>query len=482
VTPPAELGGRLHPLAILVVLRRFVGTWILPLLVVALTWRGGLAIPGLALIVGAGLAYGVLTWLRFTYAVVGDRLEIRQGVFERKVRVVPVARIRGVDVSASALHRLLGLVRVEVEAASGGSSRAELTLAAVTRAEGEALRLKLLVRDPGHLDADVQAERSPRVLFHASPALLAAGGVTSGRYLLAPLAVVGVVFNLADDLPGSLGDRLISSAVDHAPQGSAGRLVLVGVVAVAAATLAALGSLLIDWNFTVHDEPDRLVATRGLVTHRAVTIERGRIRGVDVTDSPLRRVVGLVGAAVVAGGLGGGRGGRASVAPVIRRRDVVGLLRAIDPHVPDPSGVLVGHPRAALARRLLRAVVLPAAATAVAAALGYWWAASAFALLAGVGIVLGRDRYRQLGHRWDGTRLAVREGSLTRRWTALDPSAVVSYEVRRSPGQARAGLCTIVLHLGQGVGARRVLDVSDAQARALLERLATPLLAPLVAQ
>jgi putative membrane protein len=114
--------------------------------------------------------------------------------------------------------------------------------------------------------------------------------------------------------------------------------------------------------------------------------------------------------------------------------------------------------------------------------LGYWWVAACFALVAGVGVALGRDRYLQLGHRWDGRRLAVREGSLTRRWTALDPSAVVSYEVRRSPGQARAGLCTIVLHLGQGVGARRVLDVSDAQARALLERLATPLLEPLVAR
>ena len=116
----------MHPLAIILVLRRFVGAWILPLLVVALTWHGGLAIPGLALIVAAGLGYGVLTWLRFTYAVIGDRLEIRQGVLERKVKIVPIARIRGVEVSASALHRLLGLVRVEVEAASGGSGRAEL--------------------------------------------------------------------------------------------------------------------------------------------------------------------------------------------------------------------------------------------------------------------------------------------------------------------------------------------------------------------
>ena len=346
MTPPAELHGRLHPLAIVLVLRRFVGAWILPLLVVALTWHGGIAIPALVVVVGAGLAYGVLTWLRFTYAVVGDRLEIRQGVLERKLRVVPIVRIRGVDVSAPALHRLLGLVRVEVEAASGGSSSAELTLAAVTRAEGEALRLRLLERATAPLD--VGDEREARVLYRATPGLLAAGGITSGRYLLAPLAVAGVVFNLADDLPGSLGDRLISGAADRAPGGGAGLLVLVGVVACAAAALAVLGSLLIDWNFTVRDETDHLVAVRGLVTHRAVTIERTRIRGVDVTDSPLRRAVGLVGAAVVAGGLGGGRRGRASVAPVIRRHDAHGLLRAIDPLVPDPSGVLVAHPRAAL--------------------------------------------------------------------------------------------------------------------------------------
>jgi putative membrane protein len=77
--------------------------------------------------------------------------------------------------------------------------------------------------------------------------------------------------------------------------------------------------------------------------------------------------------------------------------------------------------------------------------------------------------------------LVVRGGSLLRRWTVLDPAAVVSYEVRRSPGQKRAGLCTLVLHLGQGGGSRRALDVGEEQARALLAALDAPLLAPLVA-
>ena len=77
-------------------------------------------------------------------------------------------------------------------------------------------------------------------------------------------------------------------------------------------------------------------------------------------------------------------------------------------------------------------------------------------------------------------RLAVREGSLTRRRTSLDPAAVISYAVERSPFQARVGLCTIVLHLGQGAGTRRVLDCSEEQGSTLLAALDAPLLGPFV--
>ena len=47
-------------------------------------------------------------------------------------RIVALDRIRGVDLQAPWLHRLLGLVQVEVDAAAGGSSGSELTLAAVS--------------------------------------------------------------------------------------------------------------------------------------------------------------------------------------------------------------------------------------------------------------------------------------------------------------------------------------------------------------
>ena len=116
----------------------------------------------------------------------------------------------------------------------------------------------------------------------------------------------------------------------------------------------------------------------------------------------------------------------------------------------------------------------------VAVALGAWWgAALALAALA-LAALLALDRYRQLGHAFDGRRLSLREGSLRRRRSELDPDAAVSFELRTSPGQRRAGVGTLTVHLGQGAGSRRALDLGEEQAAALLRRVRPDLFEPLL--
>ena len=470
--------GRLHPLAILVFARRMVGASIIPVVVVAFTWRPTFVIPGLLALVALGLGVVFLEWRRFTYRIEAGRLVIERGVLRHTTRVVPLDRIRGVELQAPWLHRVLGLVRVDVEAAAGGSDKAELSLAAVTAGEGERLRRVLLA---GTRPEEAPEAESPpaRVLYRATPRLLAAGGLTSGRHILAPLAVIGVIANFADDLPGAFVEDLLGSAADRAPTDVLSVSLLALAAVALAAALAAAGSLIADWDFELADDGERLVARRGLLTRRSVVIDRARVRGIDLRDSPLRRVFALVGVHAVAGGIGGGRSGRSVLAPVIRTEAASALLGDLDPDT-RLDAQLEPHPPAARTRRIVRAVALPAALAVGALAASWFWAAGAMALLAVAGIPLGLDRYRQLGHGFDGRRLTVREGSLMRRWTSLDPAAVVSYAVERSPFQARTGLCTIVLHLGQGAGTRRVLDCSEEQAATLLADLDAPLLRPFV--
>ena len=329
MTPAEVVRARLHPLAIVVFARRMLRVSIIPVVVVALTWRPTFVVPGLLVLIGIGAAIVVLQWRRFTYRIEGGRLIIERGVLSQSTRVVPLDRIRGVELQAPWLHRVLGLVRVDVEAAAGGSEKAELSLAAVSAEEGERLRRALLAGTRPAVTAEEDAPPE-HVLYRAGPRLLAVGGLTSGRHILAPLAVIGVIANFADDLPGEFVEDALGSAADRAPTDVLGISLLAVVAVLLAAVIAAAGSLLADWDFELADDGERLVARRGLLTRRSVVIDRARVRGIDLRDSPLRRPFHLVGVHAVAGGIGG-RSGRAVLAPVISTEAARALLAELDP-------------------------------------------------------------------------------------------------------------------------------------------------------
>lgn len=328
---------------------------LIPAAAAAIALRDARLLPALGVVLVVGVSLVVLEWRRFRYRIEGGRLVIDRGVLQRRTRVVPLDRIRGVDVTEPLLHRVFGLVRVEVEAAAGGS-KAELTLPGVRRDAAERLRQRVLLARSPH-----EQDRAPPVVYRASPGLLVAGGLTSWTYLLAPLATLGVIVNLADDLPGSLDERVLGEAATLAPETVAAWL-LSGAAALAlAATFAAIGSLLVDGGFKLVDEGDRLIARRGLLTRRVVTLDRARIRGFDIRDSLLQRPFGLCAIRGVVAGIGARGRGRTTLAPVLERPRAGRFLARLEPAGPDPSADLERHPRAALSRRVVRAVALPLA-------------------------------------------------------------------------------------------------------------------------
>jgi putative membrane protein len=459
-----ELEGRLHPLGIVVVARRLVGLSMIPALAIFLSAGTRVVVPALLVALLVGVPLAILSWWRFRYRVAGGRLELHSGVISRSVRTIPLERVRGIEVTEPFLHRLLGLVHVDVEAAAGGGQSAELSLAAVSRAQADELREALL----GSARAAAELEEAePPPLYRATPGLLALAGITSMRYLLAPAAIVGVAVNLADDLPGRFVEDAAEAAADRFPTDLLGLAVAAAAAVVVVLVSAAVGSLLVDWGFTLRDEGERLTAARGLVTRRLVHVDRERVRGADVRDTPLRRPFRLASVSAIAAGVGG-RSGGTLLAPAIGSAELPALLVAVDPVAPDPDGPLVVHPPPARSRRVVRAVALPVAGLVAAVALGAWWGAALALAATAVAVLLALDRYRQLGHAFDGRRLALRDGSLRRRWTELDPEGVVSVSLRSSPGQRRAGVATLTVHLG------------EEQAATLLRELRPELFGPLL--
>lgn len=414
-----------------------------------------------------GLLFHVAGWLTFTYVLHDDRIELRRALIGRSVKSIPRDRIRGVDISASLPHRLLGLAIVRIDAGADGG---EGELNAVSRHEAERLRGVLLARD---------AARTPprRVLARMRPRWYVYAPL-SGAYLLTPFAVagsvLGTVYNLGDDLGLITRERVENLGHDVVGLPSALVFALVLLVLIAMPVMSVIAFTLFNWDFTVHERDGSVVAERGLVTRRSVSLERRRLRGVELTDNPCERMAGVTRLGALITGLGDAAH-RGRLLPAVPRPVAESLATHIVGAVPGP---LIAHPPAARSRRVARAAAPPVGIAVLAVLAGQPWVAYVCAVLAVLAVPLGLDRYRQLGHGTDSGRLSVRSGSLRRRQVVIEHGAIVGWRIRRTLFQRRLGLATLFAAVGAGEGGYSSADMAEEDAVALATAITPAWLTP----
>lgn len=434
------------------------------------------------------LVTGFVTWKTVRYQVGSERLEIRRGLIRRSRRTIPLERIRGVDVTSTLLHRLLGVAVVRIEAAAGGVGNTEDgKLDAVTREEADRLRRVLLHRravlsgqaqhpapsgsvradrssppvaaDPSGLNGPEDAESADAAVTHFTmPPSWYFYALLSLGYLFTPFAALAALVSF---LQQGANGRVTEDVLDWLADADralllSGAALLLLLLVILMPVFAVVSYAVTHWGFTLRSRDGSLVAERGLFTRRSVTLERRRIRGHELLDNPLERTRAAVRLRAIVTGLGD-TATRAVLLPIGARGRVEEVIaQALTPF----GGRLVRHPRAALWRRLIRSVVPFALAAAAAAAAGLAWAAGLLALLALLGVPLGVDRYRALGHGYDGENVSVRSGSLRRSQAVVERSAVIGWTWTQTLFQRRARLASMQVTVGAGSGGYTAIDAS----------------------
>jgi putative membrane protein len=443
---------------------------------------------GLALAVGIGL----LRWFTTTYRITEAQVQVRRGLLRRRTLAVPLDRVRTVDVTAHAMHRMLGLARVTV--GTGRSDRKKndgLTLDALSRGAAGDLRKQLLDRESADCPSTVEQVGAPVVIVRAEP-----GWVRYGPFTLSGFVTIGAIaallsrfFGESQRNPEKFGPfKAVIDELNSVPLPVAVLEVIAAVLA-AVAVASTVGYLLSFWNFVLSRPSDgTLHVTRGLLTSRATTLEERRLRGAEFSEPLLLRAVGGARCLAIATGLrvgrGAERGGSVLLPPAPReaaRRVVSAVLRDAAP-VTVP---LIAHPPVARRRRFGRAVgialVLVALFGLAAWQLGLptWiWQASWLTIPAAV--CLAADRFASLGHVVSGGYLVGRWGSLVRRRWMLANDGIIGWNIRRSLFQRRAGLVTLTATTAGGRQGYKVQDISAAEAVRLAEEAAPGLLEPFV--
>ncbi|MGH3692727.1 MAG: PH domain-containing protein [Pseudonocardiaceae bacterium] len=488
IVPPEPGWQRLDPRMLAVTpLRQLAG--FLPFIGVILVAGIGQDLDGRVYALAAGLLVvllaGVLRWFTTRYRITGERVELRSGLLFRNARSVPRDRIRSVDITAGPAHRLFRLSVVKIgtgESVDGGESR-ELTLDAISSADADGVRQRLL--DPA------DAGRAEGLDLTVGPATIRLAALRWSWLRFAPLTTsslvaVGAVAAAIGQLIGDVGAGAVDvggvrERLTAAPLwlGVAAFAVLVLVVAVVGAVLIFIEAW---WGFQlVREVGGTLRIRRGLLTTRSVSLEERRLRGIAVLESPLLRVGRGARTVAVATGLGGRRGqGRGDLLPPAPRSEAHRVAGAVLAEDPSPTiTMLRSHPLVALRRRLVRAVlpVLVVSAALWVAPVPVWVAWAALGLLP-VAVLLAVDAYRNLGHALTGHYLVTRHGAGVRATVAVQRSGVIGWTVSQSFLQRRAGLVTVIATTAAGTGGYPVIDVETTEGLAVAEQAVPGLLRP----
>jgi putative membrane protein len=443
-------------------------------------------------LIGAALAVGAgtLRWFTTTYRITDDQVQVRRGLLRRRTLTVLRDRLRTVDITAHALHRVLGLARITI--GTGRSDRrgdGGLKLDGLSVQEASQIREILLSR---------LAPQTAAVAATTSPAEVELARWHPRWIAYGPFTLSGIVTVL---VVAGFGYRILSAAnvnptrfgPIHGLLHDVGRtspaLVVVAVAGAAAVVIivfSTVGYVLAFWNFRLTRQASgTLHVNRGLVTTRAVTIDENRLRGIEVSEPLLLRAVRGARCIAIATGLRVGRGaerGGSMLLPPAPRRVAMAVAAAILGNADPIRAQLIGHGPVARRRRYNRVllVLLPLLTILVAAwllgALPAWpWQAGLVALAAGLPVAA--DRFHSLGHGVVDGHLVTRSGSLVRRRCVLSADGIIGWNLDQSFLQRRSRLVTLTATTAAGRQAYEVQDVGLAEAVRVAELLRPGLLA-----
>ncbi len=491
---------RLHPLSILFGFGGLLRDLAVPALLVLITagpagldwqmWAMVLVVPFALLHVGR--------YVSFRYRYDANEMVIRSGVFFRKERHIPYARIQNLDSTQNVVHRLTGVVQVRVD--TGGGQEPEATMSVLSVGAADEMRRRVFEQrnEVGAL-ADLPSPPPGRILLGLPPRELILLGLIQNRGVVVIAAAFGLLWELGllDRLAeAAFGEQVSGRGVVRDAVGAllgdggvpANRIVL--AVAALAGLLLFVRLISMGWTlvrlhgFKLTRDGNDLRTEHGLLTRLVATIPVRRIQTLTIQEGPLHRLFGRVSVRVETARADAGQGGAGSgnatqrewLAPIIRRAELLNLLREIIPEL-DLSAVgwRTTHPRA-FGRALKGSLLVPVAVAIPLVILLEWWALAPVALLAGWAFVYARYSVARLG--WAVTDGAVlfRSGWVTSQVTVARFTKIQAVTLLESPFDRRTAMARVRVDTAGGGAESHRVDIpylSRDAARELYRLLAT---------
>jgi putative membrane protein len=428
------------------------------------------------------MAVAIAQWHVKRYSVVGGVLQLRSGLVNHAIRVVPITRITALAAFQSPTQRLVGVWGLNVQS-PGDSFGSAVTFECLSGRRIDELRAALESSGSATATTDAEPGRTqglgPSTVqrYLAWRRTSATSAPAHGQQVIAVLTTAEMLIAAVTDSSISLiligvlvvwprfsayvparASEFMNEFVE--PQGALA--VVITLVAVAIAAGVVRGTLRLN-RFTLVRDGGVLRNRRGLLGRQTATIPVERVQAVRVVEGFWRMLLGYCSLQVEVAGIGRANVNQRMLFPLVRTDRAEPLIRQALPELPWPSQPLLALPTRVHTRYLTVPLWYAAAFTVLALFLPAWWGLLA-ALPVPSGVVLGLARAREARWRVDDQSVVLRWRRLLNRNTVIAHRGGSQLtEFSSSRWKARAGVAGFTMRFSSGRGARiRYMAESDA--------------------
>ncbi len=265
--------------------------------------------------------FSAIKWYFKVYWVENNIVHIKHGVFVKKESYLNKDRVQNISTSSNVIYQMLGLTKLNIEVAGGGSEP-EVMLAGIKEDEAKEL-IALLNKKRSAASEEVPMAEESKTIYQLTMKEILVASITSGRFGLVFSGLLLIYTEFNQFLPEWLINKVEAYVMDN---GVYELIVMAAILMAISWVISTAGYALKYANFKIERNGNEIRIVQGLFDKKEFVLKLHRIQAITVKEGILRQPFGYCSVEVEVIQSIEAAGNEVMLHPFMKKKDVQQLL------------------------------------------------------------------------------------------------------------------------------------------------------------
>ena len=237
-----------------------------------------------------------LIFKNFQFKIENKHFMLQKGILKKTHTSIPFDRIQNINFKQNIIQQIIDVHEVNIETA--GSSKAEISIKALSFKEASALKQAITIFDRSTVISDVEIENKPLLEIGFAALMKVSFTENHLQSLLLLFAVLVGFYQQISDLFDGLGKQhLLDNYITENASSLENNIILIVGFLIILSLIAVLSSIvrvvLRHFNLTVFVKNNALEIYQGLTTKKSVILKKDKVQHITISHNPIKKKLGI---------------------------------------------------------------------------------------------------------------------------------------------------------------------------------------------